>query len=203
MVVNFPATREEARALGSVSYFTGEPCKKGHIEKRYTNTGICYECKRGQAKRDYQEHPDRIIDNAYAWAQRNPEKCFQSKKKWRDTNREAYREMCRITQRNKRLNPLYRLSQSASRMIAMSIRKGGRHWEELVHFTLAELQKHLESKFRDGMTWENYGTHWEIDHIRPRSECTSFAEMWELKNLQPLLQFENRSKGNRKTWRKR
>lgn len=39
-----PRTRAEALALGVTKYFTGKPCLRGHVEKRYTNDGICLEC---------------------------------------------------------------------------------------------------------------------------------------------------------------
>jgi len=75
--------------------------------------------------------------------------------------------------------------------------KGGRHWETLVAFTLEDLKRHLESQFKNGMAWENYGLHWEIDHKKPLSLCSSFEEAWQLQNLQPLLRAENRAKGNK------
>lgn len=62
------------------------------------------------------------------------------------------------------------------------------------------LKQHLESKFKPGMTWENYGPVWEIDHIRP---CASFdltdpqqqRECFNWSNLQPLFALENLKKG--------
>jgi len=39
-------TRDEAKALNLTHYFTGKPCKSGHISKRNTHGGYCYECKR-------------------------------------------------------------------------------------------------------------------------------------------------------------
>ena len=33
-----------AKAAGEMFYFTGKPCKHGHISKRYVSTQICYEC---------------------------------------------------------------------------------------------------------------------------------------------------------------
>ena len=40
---NLPKTREEAKKTGSKSYFTGQPCKHGHIAARKTK-GACVEC---------------------------------------------------------------------------------------------------------------------------------------------------------------
>ena len=33
--------------------------------------------------------------------------------------------------------------------------------------TKTELRQKLETMFRDGMSWDNYGKLWEIDHIKP------------------------------------
>ena len=40
---NLPKTRAEAKAQGAKFYFTGEPCKHGHIAARKTK-GVCVEC---------------------------------------------------------------------------------------------------------------------------------------------------------------
>jgi hypothetical protein len=61
------------------------------------------------------------------------------------------------------------------------------------------LWKHLESKFKKGMTKENHGK-WHIDHIIP---CASFdlsdpkqqIKCFHYTNLQPLWAHENLSKG--------
>lgn len=37
-------TYTTARAMGLSRYFTGRPCKYGHIVERYSNTGVCVEC---------------------------------------------------------------------------------------------------------------------------------------------------------------
>lgn len=41
-----PIGRTEAKALGERHYFTGEPCKNGHVAVRYVQSGACYECIR-------------------------------------------------------------------------------------------------------------------------------------------------------------
>ena len=46
---NLPKTRAEARATGAQHYFTGEPCKHGHIAPRKTK-GACIECLKDEWK---------------------------------------------------------------------------------------------------------------------------------------------------------
>jgi hypothetical protein len=37
-------TRAQALAAGQRTYFTGKPCKNGHISTRYTATSLCHGC---------------------------------------------------------------------------------------------------------------------------------------------------------------
>ena len=39
-------TKEDAIKIGQKWYFTGEPCIRGHLDKRYVNGDACYTCKR-------------------------------------------------------------------------------------------------------------------------------------------------------------
>lgn len=83
-------------------------------------------------------------------------------------------------------------------------KKGGSAIQEL-GCTAAELIVYLEGQFRDGMSWNNYGTVWHIDHIKPLSRYdltlrTHVAEVCHFTNLRPLLARENLSKGNRLDW---
>lgn len=66
---------------------------------------------------------------------------------------------------------------------------------KLVGCSIDKLKQHLESKFKQGMSWNNYGK-WHIDHIRP---CASFdlskaseqRKCFHYTNLQPLWAKEN------------
>ena len=39
--------REDAQARELTRYYTGRPCKHGHVAERYTQNGMCVECQRG------------------------------------------------------------------------------------------------------------------------------------------------------------
>lgn len=84
---------------------------------------------------------------------------------------------------------------------ALKSSKAGRHWEDLVSYNLKQLKEHLESQFTSKMSWANFGSYWEIDHIIPqnlfsmqRIEDKDFQICWSLANLRPLTIKENRSR---------
>jgi hypothetical protein len=72
---------------------------------------------------------------------------------------------------------------------------------ELLGCSIEHARKHIESQFKEGMTWDNHGKYgWHIDHIIP---CASFdltdpeqqKKCFHYTNLQPLWWNENLSKG--------
>jgi len=67
-----------------------------------------------------------------------------------------------------------------------------------------ELKKYLENKFKNGMSWNNYGE-WEIDHIIPFKYFKdnggiteeNLYKVMHYTNLQPLWKSENRKKNGK------
>jgi hypothetical protein len=53
-----PKTRKLARELGKTSYFTGAPCKRGHVSPRYTLTCNCIQCMSERIASDRQAFRD-------------------------------------------------------------------------------------------------------------------------------------------------
>ncbi len=73
----------------------------------------------------------------------------------------------------------------------------------LLGCSIEELKSYLESKFSNGMTWDNYSYKgWHIDHIKP---CDSFdlsdyeqqKICFHYSNLQPMWWKDNLSKSNK------
>jgi len=72
---------------------------------------------------------------------------------------------------------------------------------QLIGCSIQELAKMLESKFKPGMTWDNYGA-WHIDHIIPCShfdltQVENQKKCFHHSNLQPLWATENIFKSNK------
>ena len=116
---NLPKTRSEAKAQGAKYYFTGEPCKHGHIAPRKTK-GACVEClkvewaealtKRADYYAEYnkssagvkakQEYYAKNKTDVIARAQaRTTEKKTAYKKKYKVANPDLYRELVNVRRR--------------------------------------------------------------------------------------------------------
>jgi hypothetical protein len=70
--------------------------------------------------------------------------------------------------------------------------------------SVAELKLRLERMFTAGMTWENYGRMWQVDHVIPLSgynltDRFQLLEAVHFSNLQPLSIAENHAKGGNRT----
>ena len=120
---NLPKTRQEAKATGVKYYFTGEPCKHGHIAPRKTK-GACVECLkvewqeaaekrvdyfREYNKREdvkdrknewYEAHKDQVIQTA---ATRPPEVLRQYRNAWKENNKTQVRADTKARRRKHRL----------------------------------------------------------------------------------------------------
>lgn len=113
--------------------------------------------------------------------------------------------MAAYGKRRRAIDPAFAIKCRMTANINNSLRegKGGRSWERLLGYSLADLMAHLERQFLPGMNWGNRSG-WHIDHIRPVSsfnfqtvEDPEFFECWALTNLQPLWAVDNLKKGGR------
>ena len=78
---NLPKTRQEAKATGAKYYFTGEPCKHGHVAPRKTK-GACVEC----IKIEWQQAAEKRADYFREYNRREDVK--NRKNEWYEANRE-------------------------------------------------------------------------------------------------------------------
>jgi len=146
------------------------------------------------------KYPERMRAYKRKYHRKNKSRLSEYQKDWGKDNPEYKRDY----ERRRRINPKHRLDNNVGRAMCGCLKgiKAGRKWEGLVGYGIEDLIRHLESKFKSWMNWDNYGK-WEVDHIKPKSlfnyekpEDKEFKECWALKNLQPLEKLENRKKYN-------
>lgn len=71
--------------------------------------------------------------------------------------------------------------------------------ESIIGCSFDYLKTYIESKFIDGMSWDNFGS-WHIDHIIPLASAKTKEELLKLShytNLQPLWAKDNLIKGSK------
>jgi len=167
----------------------------------------------GKARRqEYNKRPEvREHQNAWSrkyhpkWNKENPEKVKAYQKKFSAT--EKGRLMRERARRKKLSTPKGRIMNRVRSNIHIHLKKrrlskGGKTFE-LLGYSGEELTSHIESQFKDGMSWDNMDE-WHIDHIRPVAsfdfdsmDDPEFKKCWALSNLQPLWALENMQKGSK------
>ena len=192
---------QTAKTQGKSKYFTGKPCKHGHIAERYVFNWTCVVChaakqldvqrnwrvKRPEKAVEYQrkyavrvkkrqkqyrvENREKILAGARRWRQANADKCNAFSRKWRAENREHVR----------RLNAKRRVDELSRTPLWLT---NDDWW--LIHeiYELAELRTQATC------------VDWHVDHVVPlRGKTVSGLHVPS--NLQVILATDNLRKGNR------
>jgi predicted transcriptional regulator len=151
------------------------------------------------------QNPDRHKENAQKWQEQNRGRVRQNQVRWVRENRNKVRAtLKRHDQKMRATSPEYRLKKAVRCRIytaLMGVRKMKKTFEFL-GCTVEQLRRHLESQFEPGMTWDNYGSGWHVDHVFPLawfdlSDPDQQKKAFGLKNMQPMWADENSRKRDR------
>ena len=167
----------------------------------------------------HQKNKEKISESDKLYRQKNKKKISESKKLYFQKNKEKLLESKKLYfQKNKeRINIQvirkysndiqFKLKVLLSNRVRKSLKNQNilkkTKTVKLIGCSWQEARDHLQSQFKEGMTWENHGKYgWHIDHIIP---CSSFdltdpeqqKKCFHYTNIQPLWWHENLSKGNK------
>lgn len=177
-------SRKEAIQLGLRTFFTGKPCKNGHVSERVVSTYRCVECKRSWEQQWRKDNPDKdqairnreVRKNRDGYLRRfneyaerkDPDYIYKQRKTYRQQNKARVLETCREREaRKKKATPLW---YEKDQCVAL--------YEEAARLT------------------EQTGRPHQVDHIIPLSNelvCGLHCR----DNLQILLAEDNLSKSNK------
>lgn len=194
-------SRSEAKAKGYKRYFTGDPCKYGHVSERWTAGGKCLSCHYEKnpltpvKKLSEEEKVMAAKARSRRWYEKNKDKAIASARLWKANNKDAVRKSEAKWRRKTKSKAIVFMRDSLRRVL--KIEKNGRT-EDILGYTRSDLVSHIESQFTKGMSWENHGE-WHIDHVTSISEMldsgiTCPREINCLSNLMPIWAEENRKK---------
>lgn len=149
-----------------------------------------------------------LANKSKTWYEQNKEHRKEYHKKWRTDNIDKWRQTKRNYERNRKsIDPLYKLISNFRTAIYQVLKESNveknRHYFDILQYTPEELIIHLESQFKDTMSWDNYGD-WHVDHKLPITSFNieemgdkEFMKCWALENLQPMWGEENIRKSNK------
>jgi len=151
----------------------------------------CKPCMKKQNKKNYTTHK-------IAWDKRSM--AYRKTSKWKEYKRNY---MNRRYKTDTRFRILTRLRNRTREAVSTY---GGKKCKSTLKYTgctIEELCKHLESKFINGLSWDNIHL-WDIDHVIP---CSSFdmakpedqLKCFHYSNLQPMWRIDNIRKSNKTT----
>jgi len=174
MVAKSPA-RQAAIRDGKACYFTGQPCKRGHVAERSTLTCHCVECLvcfrkktnskyRKRVRRYRGENRIAIKEKAKLWTTANPKKVAARTRRWCRANKgKVNARAARRRARQIKVTPLW-----------------------LTEVQWDEIEKIYELAAEEGLT---------VDHIIPLQgeRVCGLHVPW---NLQLLSNEQNAKKGN-------
>ena len=188
-------TRQEALAAGLSRYFTGKPCKHGHLAERRMSDG-CVVCSdkhardwqaanpekvkaKGRAHREV--HGERLNEKNRAWRKANPEKHIAAVLAWRKANPERLKE----SKAAWRKRCAGAVNETQMRRYAAKLKRTPA-WADV-----NEIRKVYEECSRQ----RKIGLDVQVDHIVPllgRTVCGLHVH----NNLRIIQAQENRSKSN-------
>ena len=185
--MNYPATRKEAKELGSKYYFTGQPCSRGHIAPRKTK-GACVDCMK----------EDWTIDNAKRSLKPKSEAAKKAGRKYYERNKDIVKTRARERPKEKtnKYKQKHKANNSEYYKALTSVRKR-RHRDATPSWItkeqkLAMRKLYLQAQELTRITGEKY----EVDHKIPliHPEVCGLHVPW---NLVVITKEENLKKSNK------
>jgi len=205
-IIKIKENKKRYRAKPSTQLLYKEYRKKNH-EKALTRN-----------RKWRKNNPDKVREFGRRSYRKNIEKIKQNRlenrieirikhKQWRDANPEKQKIIMQNAHRKIYENEKGKISHRIKKAIRESLKgnKHGRHWEDLVGYSMGDLIKHLKRKIPKGYYWNDYILgKLHLDHKIPISvfnfskpEHIDFKKCWALSNLQLLSVNDNLEKGSK------
>jgi len=162
---------------------------------KYSTDGLRYRCKvctSSEYKKYYYSNRDNEVKRQINYQKSNLDKVH---KKRNERHQDKYNS-----------DVIYKLKLNLRNRVKLYLKSKNFNLKKnntynVLGCTPEQLKEYLESKFTNGMTWENHKHNgWHIDHIIPLSSAKNIDEVYKLchySNLQPLWCDENYKKSNK------
>ena len=147
---------------------------------------VCKECERVRALEKYNQNKEKYQTQNKLYKQQFPEKINETRRKYTQLKMLDFKE---------------RLKRNMKSLLANKITKRF-STKEYLGTSFEIIQEWFEFNFQEGMTWDNYGSYWHVDHTIPinlfnldDAEHTLICFNWM--NLMPLEKTKNLQKSDK------
>lgn len=183
-------------------------CKNGRVCSYCKTCQKLYDKERSEKSKLYskayrESHKDYF--NNYNKSEKHRQSCKQFRINNPDSNQVYYNKNKQIIlkrQAEKRKEYNNRLHRSVSARVYCCLKQNKNSkstFNDILDYSEQDLRAYLESQFTSEISWDNYGTYWELDHIIPVNtfnfnDYSEFKTCWSLINLRPLEKSLNRQR---------
>lgn len=183
--------------------------KIGQFPKKHRTEEERKEAKKRANKKNKENFPNYNKE----YYQKHKVKILKSSEEYRQTHqneiieyRQSHKEKARIYENEKWAKDIdFKLRKILRSRLFNALKNNAKRGSAVrdLGCSIPELKIYLESKFQEGMTWDNYGFYgWHIDHIIPLDSFDlsireEFLKACHYTNLQPMWGEENMKKHNR------
>jgi len=189
--MDYPKTRKEAKAIGSKYYYTGEPCKHGHIAIRKTK-GSCVECLKIEWEKGNQTRAE------YFKEYNRQEEVKDRKNEWYLANKDQVIAAANI--RPAEIKRQYRNTwklNNKTQVKADNKARRRKHRKATPPWLTRKQKSEIRQIYQIAITMTNTsGEQYVVDHIVPlrSSDVCGLHVPW---NLRVITQEENLKKSNK------
>lgn len=194
-------------------------CKtcKSNIEKEYRKNNLeklrdkdhQYYLKNSErikeySKEYYQINIERHKEKSKEWYLANQDKVKESRQRYIDKDPEAVKKYMNEYMKNRYATDInYKIKSIINKRLRDGLRST-KNFPTIDYLgcSIEHFKAWMEYQFDDNMSWENLGSYWHIDHVKP---CSSYNfnshsqifECYNWSNLRPLEKTENIRKSNK------
>lgn len=149
-----------------------------------------------------QKNKDKATQSSINWQKKYPDKVNIKNKRWKKNNKDKTSKAFKKKYCN---NIQFKLAHLLRGRIWKAIKNNQKTGSAVKDLgcSIQELKVYLESKFTEGMNWDNWSNNgWHIDHIIPLASFDltnreEFLKACHYTNLQPLWAKDNILKSNK------
>ena len=181
-----------------------EQCGRERKQKKRTAIKICNLC---QKKEEWHRNKKCYLEKAKEKYKETKSKKNNYYKLYYKLNKQKFIGRNRKNTSIRYKNDInYKIKKTIGHRLRLALKgqKKNERTEKLLGCSIGQLKLYLENYFPlyPGMSWNNYGIEWHIDHYIPiskfnLSDSNELTEACHYTNLQPLWAQDNYAKGNR------